>query len=216
MMHEEFVDIYDDDMKRIGSAVKKDVHKLGLWHKSIHCWLFKRENNHKYVLFQKRAMSKIFMPGYFDVSVAGHYELGEKVSDGFREVNEEFGLDIPNSAWHYLGIKMDVGLSPNTINREFCEVYFAEHNFNLLDIKMSQREVDAVVQIDVEDGKRLFAGEVESIEVKGIKWNNAHNGDVYSSFIVSQPNFIPRTDSYYAKIFTIADLYYNGYKYLYI
>ena len=110
-MHEEIIDIYDENMTHIGYAPKKEAHKRGLWHKSIHCWLFNSVDSEKYVVIQKRAASKLLMPNYYDVSVAGHYEKGEKKSDGFREVWEEFGIKVPPNSWNYLGIKFDIGIS---------------------------------------------------------------------------------------------------------
>ena len=215
-MHEEYIDIYNENMEPIGSSMKKDAHRLGLWHKSIHCWLFSKIAQKTYVIFQKRASTKLLMPNYFDVSVAGHYEKGENMYDGFREVNEELGLNIENNAWHYLGIKFDVGTSLNAINKEFCEVFFAETHNDLSHYKMNAREVDAIVWIEIKDGLRLFSGETDEITVQGIKWDNQKAHSIKSNFNIKRDNFIPRTDFYYAKIFAIADLYFKGYEYLYI
>lgn len=215
-MHEELVDVYNEDMIKTGTAMKKEAHRLGLWHKSIHCWLFTQNDGENYVIFQKRAASKLLMPNYYDVSVAGHYEEGEQKEDGFREVEEEFGLKVPISAWHYLGIKYDVGLSPNVINKEFCEVFFADIAEDISSFTMSPREVEAIVKIRVSEGQALFSGEKSSIEAQGITWDERRKHSVPCILRISANEFIPRTDFYYAKIFMIADLYYKKYKYLYI
>ncbi len=215
-MHEELIDIYNENMERIGETAKKEAHRLGLWHKSIHCWLLSQAAGKRYVIVQKRASCKLLMPDYFDVSVAGHYEKGEIKQDGFREVKEEFGISVQKDSWHYLGIKFDVGISPNAINKEFCEVFFAEISNSMDEFVICPAEVDAVAWVEVGDGQRLFAGECDTITAKGIKWDSAQGKTVEAEFQLSADQFIPRTDAYYAKVFTIADLYFGGYKYLYI
>lgn len=215
-MHEELIDIYNENMEIIGASQKKEAHRLGLWHKSIHCWLFSQFNGKYYVIMQKRASCKLLMPDYFDVSVAGHYEKGEHDIDGFREVQEEFGISITKDCWNYLGIKYDVGLSPGAINKEFCEVFFAEVDNRMDEFTICPTEVDAVVWIEVNNGQKLFSGECESITAQGIKWDPNKKKPVKASFELTTAAFIPRTDPYYAKIFAIADLYFRGYKYLYI
>ena len=217
-MHEELIDIYDESMKKVGQIMKKEAHRQGLWHKSIHCWLFQKSkvDGKVYVIVQKRASAKLLMPDYFDVSVAGHYELNEDKTDGLREVQEEFGLKVPLDSWHYLGIKYDVGRSPNVINKEFCEVYFAEIENELSEFILCPQEVDSVVKIEISKGQALFSGECESIEAEGFRWDFEKNRLEPRTFTIKAGQFIPRLDSYYAKIFAIADLYFKGYKYLYI
>lgn len=215
-MHEELIDIYNENMEKIGSARKKDAHSLGLWHKSIHCWLFIKSNNKNYVIIQKRSDKKVLMPNFYDVSVAGHYDLNEDKQDGFREVNEELGVIVSNFDWHYLGVKFDIARSMNTVNKEFCEVYFAEIKTDIDKFSLSQREVDAVVKVLVEDGLALFSGATQEILASGIKWDENRSKLVESEFKIHSEEFIPRIDNYYAKIFAIADLYFKGYKYLYI
>jgi len=214
-MHEELINIYNENMEMVGYAPKKEAHRQGLWHKSIHCWLFTVLEGKPCVIMQKRASCKLLMPDYFDVSVAGHYEKDEVKNDGFREVMEEFGISVAAEAWHYLGVKFDVGISENAVNKEFCEVFFAEVDNPMTDFYMDPKEVDAVVWIPVDDGLRLFSGACESLTVSGI--GRTADGQVAKqTFTVDQNRFIPRTDPYYAKIFAIADLYFRGYEHLYI
>ena len=215
-MHEEEINIYDENINPIGQLPKKEVHRLGLWHKSIHCWLFLKENGNEYVICQKRSPKKLLMPNVFDVSVAGHYELNEEVKDGFREVQEEFGITVPSEKWHYLGIKFDVSKTPATTNKEFVEVFFAETDSSIDNFKMAPLEVAAVVKIKVEDGLKLFAGEIDSVKAEGVVFDEEQGKNVKQEFVLKAEDFLPRKDKYYAKIFAIADLYFKGYKYLYI
>ncbi len=215
-MHEELIDIYNENMDLVGQRRKKDAHKYGFWHKSIHCWLFCEEGDKKYVIVQRRASSKLLMPNYYDVSVAGHYELGESGEDGLRELKEEFGISVPKESWRYLGIKFDVGMSANVVNKEFCEVYFAKTNVDLRSFKINPIEVAAVVKVEVKEGLRLFGGEQNEILATGIVWNEETNSTEEATIKLTKAEFIPRIDNYYSKIFAIADLYFKDYPYLYI
>lgn len=215
-MHDKWIDIYNENMEKVGYATKEDVHNQGLWHKSIHCWLFARKDGIPCVIMQKRASCKLLMPDYFDVSVAGHYEKDEAPNDGFREVKEEFGITVPREAWHYLGIKFDVGISPNAVNKEFCEVFFAEIDSPWTDFILDPKEVDAVVYVPVEVGLQLFSGACEQITIPGFYWNSDENHIIEDTFVVDKSCFIPRIDPYYPKMFAIADLYFRGYPHLYI
>ena len=212
-MHEELIDVYNENMEKIGEEMKKEAHRLWLWHKSIHCWLFTRKDGKNYVILQRRAHEKLLMPDYYDVSVAGHYELGEDGKDGLCELEEEFGITVPEESWNYLGVKFDVGIAPNAINKEFCEVYFTEIDTPLSSFTLNEREVGAVVTVAVEDGLKLFHGECDEIRAEGFAPDDK-GSTREGEFIITRESVIPRTDRYYAKIFAIADLYFKGYKYL--
>ena len=46
----EYLDIYDEK-KFLGSEKRSIVHKMGYWHKTIHCWLYDNKGS---VYFQIR------------------------------------------------------------------------------------------------------------------------------------------------------------------
>jgi isopentenyldiphosphate isomerase len=215
-MHEELINIYDEAMNKIGYEQKKSVHVTGSWHKSIHCWLFRQDETGRYVIFQRRSSAKLLMPDYYDVSVAGHYEKDEEIRDGLREVDEEFGISVPDESWKYLGIKFDINKNEKTVNKEFCEVFFAEISAPISSFVIRPVEVGAVLQIRVEDGHKLFSGESGAIEAEGYEWDAEAGCTQRRMYRLTREEFIPRIDPYYAKMFVIADLYFQGYPYLYI
>lgn len=47
----EYLDIYDENGNKIGTDSRENVHKEGLWNKTVHCWFYDREGN---VYFQIR------------------------------------------------------------------------------------------------------------------------------------------------------------------
>jgi len=61
----EFIDTYDVNMAMTGVYDRTAVHRLGLWHKTFHCWLVTKQgiNNEPSLLFQKRNFQKMVEPG---------------------------------------------------------------------------------------------------------------------------------------------------------
>lgn len=210
------VDIYDDSMLKIGVAEKHSVHVMGFWHKSIHCWVVRKDSTGEYLLLQKRSIKKKLLPNCYDVSVAGHYESGECTEDVIRETKEELGLDRDFHDWIYLGLKFEVSRNEKTVNKEFSEVFMIQDDRELSSYTVNNLEIDELVQVKITDGLSLFAGEKEKVDVEGIRWNNNENKWESLNTILTKEMMLPRLDHYYAKIFTIADLYFKGYKYLYV
>lgn len=95
----ELIDILDEDGKLTGQvATREEVHKKGLWHRSIIVAIVNKENQ---VLIQQRALTKEKNAGMWDISVAGHIAAGQdSLSAAAREINEEVSVD--------LGTKVDV------------------------------------------------------------------------------------------------------------
>jgi len=83
----EKLDIYDEYMNKIGSEDRDIVHQKGLWHNTVHCWVYDDDKN---VFFQIRANS-----GKLYTTASGHVLAGETVRDAFkREIKEEIGIDM--------------------------------------------------------------------------------------------------------------------------
>ncbi len=83
----EYLDIYDEYMNKIGQESRDIVHQNGLWHKTVHCWMYDDMGN---IYFQIRADS-----GKLYTTASGHVLTGETVRDAFRrEIREEIGLDM--------------------------------------------------------------------------------------------------------------------------
>ena len=89
-MREEFLEIYSSSGKKTGrKATKSHIHKNGLFHATVHIWIFSEKGN---VLIQKRSTKKKLNPGVWDVSVAGHIEYKEDIkAAAIRETFEETG-----------------------------------------------------------------------------------------------------------------------------
>jgi isopentenyldiphosphate isomerase len=72
--------------------LRKQVHRDGDWHCSAHVWLLDAER--KLIVVQKRSASKDTFPNRWDISAAGHIEVGcDPLTTAVRELAEELGID---------------------------------------------------------------------------------------------------------------------------
>lgn len=86
----ELFDVVDSEDRVIGQATRREVHTKGLFHRSVHIWVF---NSRGELFLQKRAMTKDENPGYWDSSAAGHLNAGEGYRTcAHRELMEELGI----------------------------------------------------------------------------------------------------------------------------
>lgn len=87
---------YFDVLDRLGQVTGKVqsrevVHRKGLWHRSVHIWIFSTNNQ---ILLQKRSHHKLCHPGLWDISCAGHVSQGEtSLQAAVKELKEELGLN---------------------------------------------------------------------------------------------------------------------------
>ena len=89
---DELFPVVDEDGNQISVAPRSICHdgKSMLLHPVVHMHLF---NDKGELFLQKRAMSKDLLPGFWDTSVGGHINPGEKTEDALRrETYEELGL----------------------------------------------------------------------------------------------------------------------------
>lgn len=88
-MSEEWFDVVDEHDRPVGRALRAEVHRRGLRHRSVHMLVF---NARGAVFLQKRSLAKDNCPGLWDVSAAGHVEAGEDYAEAApRELAEELG-----------------------------------------------------------------------------------------------------------------------------
>nr|WP_246364214.1 NUDIX domain-containing protein [Halobacillus locisalis] len=100
------------------------VHRDGDWHETFHCWFYEVSEKGTFLYFQKRAEDKADFPKLFDITAAGHIEVGEKVMDaGVREIEEEVGLSIDHDQMETLGTYKEELLFEDLKDREICRVF---------------------------------------------------------------------------------------------
>ena len=76
----------------MGEAPRSNVHTRGLFHRSVHVWVF---NTHDKVLLQQRASHKDVAPSLWDLSVAEHAKPGEAgFETALRGAREELSIRL--------------------------------------------------------------------------------------------------------------------------
>lgn len=166
----ELLDIYNENGEFIGTEDRKVVHEKGLWHKTVHCWLYDKEGN---IFFQRRRDR-----GTLYTTSSGHLSAGESVTDAFqREIKEEIGLDIDASDATFVAIvpfKMDRVKEDGSFfkDRAFANVYVDLYEGNYQDFKMDPNEVSSVVLVNAKEARDLFKKENGQIKGKEIDLNN--------------------------------------------
>ncbi|WP_203702578.1 NUDIX hydrolase [Asanoa iriomotensis] len=209
------IDIFDGNHQPIGTFERVAAHKQGLWHHTFHCWIVGRApaESEGFVVLQLRSPSKKNYPNMLDITAAGHLEAGETPEDGVREIEEELGVAVESGSLLYLGIKHDVMDENNGVrNREFSHVYLLRDDRPIDQYRLSEEEVSGLVRISIADGLALFSGEKGSVSCQAIRADSGGTANFEREVHVE--DLIPRVDSYYLKIFAIADLHLKGYKYL--
>ena len=157
----EYLDIYDENGKFLGTEERGIVHSKGLWHKTVHCWLYDRDGN---VFFQRRSDR-----GTLYTTSSGHLSARESVTEAFqREIKEEIGLDIDASDATKVGVvpfQMDRVKEDGSIfkDRAFANVYVDLYEGNYEDFHMDENEVSGIVIVSAKDALDLFQKESGSI-----------------------------------------------------
>lgn len=200
---EERFDLYSADGTPLGvSKARRDVHRDGDWHRSLHVWVVLREGSGvagapraPCLLFQRRSPEKDTWPGALDVAVTGHLRAGEAILDGLREAREEIGLELGPDDVVRLGLRRRADEhTPGVRDRELQAIFATATSLALADFAPDPDEVTSLVAIEIEAAAALFRGEREAVdgfETSGI-------GGVPARITVRAADFVQVTDGYYA------------------
>jgi len=86
----EYFDVFAGNGACLGQAPRPEVHRLGLWHRSAHAFLFDGAGR---MLLQRRAPDKDLYAGCWDYACGEHLHSGESFLRGMRRgLFEELGL----------------------------------------------------------------------------------------------------------------------------
>ena len=149
----EYLDYYDEEGNYLGYKGRDEVHKEGLWHNTVHCWLYEMDVS---VYFQIRSSSHKFY-----TTASGHVLKGESIKDAFRrEINEEIGLNIDSSAATLVDIvpwRMDKMKNGTLIkDRAKAHVYIDLFEGDINSFKFDPNEVLGVVKVKEKETLELF------------------------------------------------------------
>jgi isopentenyldiphosphate isomerase len=201
-------DVLDCTGRKTGARIGRDeAHAAGIWHGAFHCLILYRAGGEPRVLFQRRSREKQIAPGLYDVSAGGHYTAGEDASAaGPREVREELGLEVSFRSLVPLGRRVFVYcFTPGVFEYEFQDVFLLPIAARPEALVQQAGEVDAVLELGVEEGIALFTG--KRTQVKGLLRSA---GGQEATVPVTPAEFVPSIDSYYLKLLLLAERWLRG------
>ena len=172
-------------MNKIGSESRETVHRNGMWHKTVHCWLCDDDKN---VYFQIRANS-----GKLYTTASGHVLAGETVSDAFkREICEEIGIDLDVSNAIPLEImfwRQDKIKNGNPWHdRAFAHVYMNKIPCDFTEFHFQEEEVAGIIRINVDDCFDLLMNARGVVSATKITQNGLEN------ITISRDDFLTASD----------------------
>ncbi len=168
----EYLDYYDEEGNYLGFKTRDEVHKEGLWHNTVHNWLYTKTGK---IVFQIRHSSNKFY-----TTSSGHVDKGETVEEAFsRETKEEIGVDMNSKDAKLIGVKtwiMDKVKDGILIkDRAKAHVFIAPFDEEREDFVFDINEVNGVVYVDVEDTLKLFKDELLEIPATLITFDGGKN-----------------------------------------
>ena len=161
-MKEEFLEIYSPEGTKTGQKKSKsEIHRKGLFHSTVHVWIFTEEGN---ILIQKRSKKKELNPGVWDVSVAGHIKFNENIKKAAkRETLEETGMNINTKDLLKIGVYRSINIHPTAIDKEFFHTYILKVDKNSINLDFKNNEVDDLKFISIEEMESLIKEENNKI-----------------------------------------------------
>ena len=125
-MKDEIFEVFNPENQRVGEAPRQIVHASGLYHRSVHVFIF---NSAGKVLIQQRVPSKDICPGAWDVSVAEHAKPGEcGYQTALRGVREELGVEVTVSLLADFRLNQFEYPERGVKDFEFVQTYQAVHD----------------------------------------------------------------------------------------
>lgn len=152
----EYIDIVNEEGLATGGVESRaDVHKKGLWHRTVHIWLI---NDNKEILLQKRSLNKESHPGLWDISCAGHVSSGETSCEAaLKELEEELGIIALEEDLEFL-FSQKMSFTQNNgkyIDNEIHDTFRLLKNINIEEISIQEEEIEEVKYISFETFEEL-------------------------------------------------------------
>lgn len=195
-METETFKIFDENKNEIGTATREDVHRLGYWHETFHCWFISKEQNKTFLYLQLRSETKKDYPNLLDITAAGHLLANEKPADGVREVEEEVGINVTISELVPLGLISYEVTDGKLIDREMAHTFLHIDDFSMNSFKLQEEEVAGMVKVEWNDFVDLWYDQQSEIRVSGFKLDRSRKRIEVNTY-VGKARFVPHPKTFY-------------------
>ena len=184
---DEYIDILDAEGQLTGQVeLKSMAHHLGLYHASVHCWLYTPD---QHILLQQRASDKDSFPDLWDISVAGHIGQGESPEKtAVREIQEEIGYTVLIKDLQKIGVlQASKEPKPGFYDNEFHHIFLVPFQGEIKNLRLQKEEVQDIKCISTAQ----FTNEIQNpILAK----NYVPHGEHYYNFILDHIEKAIRND----------------------
>jgi isopentenyldiphosphate isomerase len=197
-MNEEILTTFDDHGNVTGAAPRDEVHRLGLWHETFHCWFVGQEPEGLSIYLQLRSEQKRDYAGLLDITAAGHLLAHEVPEDGIREVQEELGILVTYPELFPLGIIPYTMDKEGFLDRERAHVFLHKNTLPMEAFSLQQEEVAGIVTASFADFSKLWEGQADSIRIRGFRMDGDSRKPIDELADISR--FVPHEASYYLQI----------------
>jgi isopentenyldiphosphate isomerase len=200
-VNEEKLAIFDEEYNRVGERTRTEVHALGFWHETFHCWLahFDDAESKIYIYFQLRSERKKDYPGLLDITAAGHILSQETIEDGVREIQEELGLDIPYNDLISAGIIKEELNGTEMVDRELANVYLYTKPVSFQNFSLQTDELSGIFRTGLEEAEQLFKQEREEISLEGFI-TDENSKIIYTNRSATIKDFVAHPLSYFVEV----------------
>lgn len=146
---DEYFDIVDENNVPTGEKKLRSLaHATGLWHRTVHIYLFREVSDSIQFLVHLRSKNKDMHPNCWDTRFGGHLKAGESVESTVEsELLEEVGLELKQDNL----IKGEIHKRDNYPNREFTYTFYYEFTGEISALKFNDGEVQEIKWMGVSD-----------------------------------------------------------------
>lgn len=149
----ELLDVYDATGAPTGVwAPRSEVHQKGLWHATVHIYVYRLVGNRTQVLAHLRSAKKDLYPNTWDPVLGGHIKSGKTpVETAIEELDEEIGLSV-SVADLVVGpiLKADKGLDKEWNHLFACKLPYGAT------IQFKDKEVQKVRWVELDEISRAI------------------------------------------------------------
>jgi hypothetical protein len=158
------------------------------------------------IIYQIRSPKSNWAPSKLDVTDGGHYQAGEEIRDGLREISEELGINYDFQKLISLGRKMHV--SPDTqshMRHNLVDIFLIQDDRPLSTYKLQESEVYAVCSCPISQLIMVHTQPGYKFKVTIVK-----SDKTTEQVEVNKESFPFNWDNYHFKIALLGDRYFKG------
>lgn len=163
----EYLDTYDINGNFKEKRTRDEVHELGLWHNTVHCWLYDEKGN---IYFQIRSdNNKCY------TTASGHVKSGETLEEAFkREIYEEIGYQLELKECSLIDIitwKMDMVKKDGSIMKDRAKAHVYSAIIKNEEFHFDPSEVKGLAKVNAKETLNLFNNKIDKINATIIEEN---------------------------------------------